>query len=158
VERGVWPANHEQARHLERAYPERHEDLKQRTGQLGHYGTPLVAVERIRLIDPTEHRLCLYPPPFLPSRQRTEINWGWEGFFAPEEIDRDKMIEIGDFGHGSDKPIILDYQHEPTAPDVRRLGCKLVRSGPDGRQKSWDNHWVEIAPSFDDFARLLGLA
>jgi hypothetical protein len=81
---------------------------------------------------------------------------GDEDFFAPAEVDRDLMIEIGDFGHGSDQPIILDYQKDRKDPNVRRLACKIVRSGPEGRRKSWDNHWVEVAPSFNEFARLLG--
>lgn len=79
-----------------------------------------------------------------------------QGFFAPEEIDRDLIIEIGDFGHGADQPIILDYQKSPKAPNVCRLALNIVWSGPKGRRKSWDNHWIEIAPSFDHFARLLG--
>jgi hypothetical protein len=66
------------------------------------------------------------------------------------------MIEIGDFGHGADQPIILDFQKDPKAPNVCRLVLSIVRSGPEGRRKSWNNHWIEIAPSFDQFARLLG--
>lgn len=79
----------------------------------------------------------------------------WARFFAPEEIDRDLMTELGDFGHGSDQPIILDYQNDLSEPNVRRLECKVAKSGPDGRRRSWDNHRTEIAPSFDEFARLL---
>ena len=66
------------------------------------------------------------------------------------------MIEIGDFGHGSDQPIILDYQKNRNEPDVFRLACKMVPSGSERRRRSWDNHWIEIARSFDEFARFLG--
>jgi hypothetical protein len=57
---------------------------------------------------------------------------------------------------GADQPIILDFQYDAHAPDVCRLALNIVRSGPEGRRKSWNNHWIEIAPSFDHFARLLG--
>lgn len=157
VDRGVWPADWQQAARLEEAYPPHHFDGKQRTEWLERYGPPLVSVERIRLIHPKESCLHFEPPPFLPSRQRSHTAWGQEEFFASAEVDRDLIIEIGDFGHGSDTPIILDYENRPEEPNVRRLAIKLVRSGPEGRRRSWDNHWVEIAPSFDEFARLLGL-
>ena len=77
----------------------------------------------------------------------------------PGQIDLDKAIEIADFGDGSEQPIILDYQVDPSEPSVRRLEWNRLRSeGPGGPTFTWANHWVEIAPSFDEFARLLGLA
>ncbi len=55
------------------------------------------------------------------------------------------MIEIGDFGPGSDQPIFLDYQKNRKEPNVLRFACKIVRSGPEGWRKSWDNHWVNAS-------------
>jgi len=160
VQQGVWPADWDQARDFESAYSDSDASSRHRTELLKRYGPKKVPLERIRLIHPNETRLCLFPPPFLPSRQHTHCAWHLkgpaEGFFAPEEIDRDLMIEIGDFGHGADQPIILDFQKDPKAPNVCRLVLSIVRSGPEGRRKSWNNHWIEIAPSFDHFARLLG--
>jgi hypothetical protein len=161
VERRVWPADGDQARAFEWAYPSPDDDVQERERLIERYGLPRVPVERIRLIHPTECKLYLFPPPFLPSTQRTMANWDlpgpWKDFFAPQEIDRDQIIEVGDFGHGSDQPIILDYQNDPQEPNVRRLACKVIQSGPEGRRRVWDNHWIEIASSFDEFARLLGL-
>jgi hypothetical protein len=162
VERGIWPADGHQAMDFEWAYPNPGDDAEDRARLLDKYGPPRVPVERIRLIHPSGSKLYLSPPPFLPSRQRTSTYWGihevagYENFFAPTKVERDLMIEIGGFGHGSDQPIILDYQKDRKDPNVRRLAFKFVRSGPEGRRKSWDNHWVEAAPSFHEFARRLG--
>jgi hypothetical protein len=161
VERGIWPADEAQAREFESAYQERPATTDKQPEILKPLGPPRVSVERIQRIDRSEDALHLEPPPFLSSRQRTSIAWAvserpqYERYFAPDEIDRDLMIEIGDFGHGSDKPIILDYRNDLKEPSVYRLAFSRVISPTDGT-KSWDNHWVKIAPSFDDFARLLG--
>jgi hypothetical protein len=161
VARGVWSADWNQADRFEAAYPTPWDDEEQRGRRFTDYGPPQVPVERIRLIHATEWRLCLTPPPFLSSRDRTMCAWDlpvrWKNFFAPQEIDRDLIIEIGDFGRGSDQPIILDYQANPSEPNVRRLACNVVSSGPDSPSRAWDNHWFEIAGSFEEFAQLLGL-
>ena len=173
VERGVWPANWTQTRRLEAAYPTPDDDLEERTQRLKEYGPPLVPVDRVRLIHPTYNHLALYPPPFLTIRQRhhrtqqqdeDDREWNVRGpvdwdFWMPGQIDLDKAIEIADFGDGSEQPIILDYQVDPSEPNVRRLEWNRLRSeGPGGPTLTWANQWVEAAPSFDDFARLLGLA
>ena len=53
---------------------------------------------------------------------------------------RDLMIEIGDFGHGADQPIILDFQNDPNAPkfagfpfgsrNLNRAYSRVHRSAP----------------------------
>jgi len=162
VERGVWPGDFQQAMDFEEAYPGPYDTLEERERRFKAYGPPRVPVDRIQLIDPAESALHLYPPPF-----RVSIAWsvrnhpGIERFFAEDEIDRDRLRGIADFGHGSDKPIVLDYQHDRQCPTVRRLACNLVRTDRDGQQKwgehkYWDNHWIEVAPSFDELSRLLG--
>ena len=45
----------------------------------------------------------------------------------PGQIDLDKAIEIADFGDGSEQPIILDYQVDPSEPSVRRLEWNRLR-------------------------------
>lgn len=71
---------------------------------------------------------------------------------APEEINFDLAIEIGDFGWGSDAPIILDYQRNREQPSVRYLKWSFTQ--PGGKP---DNHWVEAAPTFADLMRRLGV-
>jgi hypothetical protein len=67
----VWPGDVNEQMDFESAYSGPHDGLKTRTNLLENYGVPRVSVERIRLIHPTQHRLFLYAPPFLSSRQRT---------------------------------------------------------------------------------------
>jgi hypothetical protein len=57
-------------------------------------------------------------------------------------------LDIGDFGLGSDAPILLDYCESPEPPCVIRL-----RLSPHGRE----NHWVVIAPDLETFVREIGL-
>ena len=162
VQRGVWPADFEQAMDFEWAYPDPDDTLEERESRFQAYGLPRVPVDRIQLMDQAESALHLYPPPF-----RVSIAWsvrdrpGFERVFAEDEIDRKRLLGIADFGQGSDKPIVLDYQHDLQCPTVLRLEFNLVRTGRDdqqrwGQHKYWDNHWVEVAPSFDEFALLLG--
>jgi hypothetical protein len=66
---------------------------------------------------------------------------------APGELRLDLALVIGDFGIGSDAPIILDYAEISDQPIVKRL-----RYSPEG------NHWIRMAPCFHAFAEALGLA
>ncbi len=56
-------------------------------------------------------------------------------------------MDIGDFGLGSDSPILLDYRADRQSPAVIRLLWK--NPGP--------NVWVRCADDFDLFADMLGL-
>jgi hypothetical protein len=67
---------------------------------------------------------------------------------APEGIDFDLALDIGDFGLGSDAPILLDYRVDAENPRVIRL-----RWSPGGE----DNRWVVMASTFDSFVEALGL-
>lgn len=64
------------------------------------------------------------------------------------DVDPERCVVIGDFGLGSDNPIILDLTVEP--PAVRTQSW-LDR--PDGRPA-----WITIAPTFEDFVTELGIA
>jgi hypothetical protein len=55
---------------------------------------------------------------------------GYERFFAADEVDRDLMIEIGDFGHGSDQPIILDCQRIGNSPTFSVLQARSCGRAP----------------------------
>ena len=77
--------------------------------------------------------------------------WNWP-CAAPQELDFTLAIDIGDFGPGTDAPIVLDYRINRLEPRVMYLKQKWTEKGEP------DNHWCEAAPSFRDFARQIGLA
>ena len=73
-----------------------------------------IDVLRIRRLFPNTHEIYLHAPPFLTTARRVregELFWTW-AFAAPKELDPERAVVIGDFGPGSDVPIILDYQQE----------------------------------------------
>ncbi len=97
---------------------------------------------------PEENRLCLYPPPFFSVQ--TCIDRGESEFWmqwAPPLADPARCLVIGDFGLGSDAPILLDYSNEDTAPCVVRL-----RYAEDQQKQ-----WVLMAQNFESFVGGLGL-
>jgi hypothetical protein len=96
--------------------------------------------------------MCLELPPFRTiAKVRGAGGAGdfWERFGALDQIDPERALIIGDFGLGSDSPVILDYALNPSSPPVLRL-----RWGPRGL----GNEWVQGARDFDEFAEMLGLA
>jgi hypothetical protein len=113
---------------------------------------PIIAADRVRSFAADETLICLQPPPF-PTIATVRAAGGagdfWERFGALEQIDPERALLIGDFGLGSDSPIILDYARSPSSPPVLRL-----RWGPRGQS----NEWVQGARDFDEFAEMLGLA
>jgi len=110
---------------------------------------PLVPPERVRRLAAEENNIYLFAPPFYTVRQRSSDNdfWNWPEA-APSEIDFDLAIDIGDFGLGSDAPILLDYREDAASPRVLRL-----RWSSDGGP----NHWVIAAPDFGTMVEILGL-
>ena len=110
---------------------------------------PIVSREIIKTFAPDESHLFLDPPPFRTVLRHSLKNQFWLTDAAPLEIRMRLALVIGDFGIGSDAPIILDYQVDRSNPSVKRLQWPETNSGK--------NHWVEIAPSFSDFVGMLGL-
>jgi hypothetical protein len=109
----------------------------------------LVPPERVQALAPEEKLLYLLPPPFYTVRQRSETNPYWfTEMAAPRGIDFDLALDIGDFGLGSDAPILLDYRENATDPRVIRL-----RWPGDGKA----NEWVIMAQDFATFVSILGL-
>jgi hypothetical protein len=87
--------------------------------------------------------------PLLPAREKASSNAYWmDPMAAPWEIDFDLALDIGDFGLGSDAPILLDYRENSETPRVIRL-----RWSYKGRA----NHWVMMAPDFESFVSELEL-
>ena len=82
----------------------------------------LVSKERIQAFAPDEDRIYLVSPPFTTVATRmTHNDKFWSKFGALEQISPDLSVFIGDFGLGSDSPILLDYRHDAFAPSVLRL-------------------------------------
>jgi hypothetical protein len=113
---------------------------------------PIISTDRVRRFAAEETLICLQPPPF-PTIAKVRAAGGagdfWERFGALDQIDPERALIIGDFGLGSDSPIVLDYARNPSSPPVLRL-----RWGPRGQ----GNEWVQGASDFDEFAEMLGLA
>ena len=110
---------------------------------------PLAAPERVRNLAAEEKTIYLLPPPFYTVRERSvrEDFWSWPQS-DPSGIDFDLALVIGDFGLGSDAPILLDYRGDMGNPRVIRL-----RWPDDGSS----NHWVVMAHDFASFVESLGL-
>ncbi|MEK8034926.1 hypothetical protein AACH06_29270 [Ideonella sp. DXS29W] len=110
---------------------------------------PLVPPERVRLFAEEESLIFLEPPPFstiAQERQKGGAGDFWERFGALHQIVPEQALVIGDFGLGSDSPIVLDFHANSVDPPVLRLRWSTDKS----------NEWVLGARNFDAFARLLG--
>jgi hypothetical protein len=107
----------------------------------------LVAKDRIQFFAPGEERMYLLNPPFHTVAKLMKSNKFWSRFAAIEEIAPELSINIGDFGLGSDAPVLLDYRADRSTPAV----IHLLWRKPD------PNTWVRCADNFDQFADLLGL-
>jgi hypothetical protein len=111
---------------------------------------PLIPPDRVRLFAPDETLICLHSPPFRSIAQYRDAGRTgdfWEVFGSLDQIDPVRALVIGDFGMGSDSPIILDYAQSPTAPSVRRLRWL----------KDQSTVWEVGAADFVTFAKQTGL-
>jgi hypothetical protein len=112
---------------------------------------PIVRPERVRRFAEDESLICLWPPPFSTIAQKRAAGGAgdfWERFGALQQIVPERALIIGDFGLGSDSPVVLDFARDASNPPVLRL-----RWGPRGQ----GNEWVQGARDFDEFAAMLGL-
>lgn len=112
---------------------------------------PLVSPDRVRLFAPEENTVYLQPPPFptLAQEAGVPVKPFWSRFGALDQIKPECALIIGDFGLGSDAPIILDYRNAAAGPSVLRL-----RWSERGDQ----NQWIQCVATFEEFADLLGLS
>ena len=140
IETGRWPRTHE-------------EELRQNI-------QPLFSKESIRSFAPDQDRIYFVRPPF--STVASRIASGetfWSKFGALEQISPEMSIIIGDFGLGSDSPIVLDYRQNAENPAVIRLKLNPIYGDPSasGRPNllGWSNSWLRCADSFDALADLL---
>ncbi len=98
-----------------------------------------------------ESLICLQPPPFPTIAQVCAAGAAgdfWERFGALQQIDPQRVLIFGDFGLGSDSPIILDFGRDASNTPVLRL-----KWGPRGQ----GNERVQGAEDFNEFAEMLGL-
>lgn len=110
----------------------------------------LVPTERIQRFAPEYDRIYLLAPPLPTIRQRVDNGddfWNCPQA-APSEIDFDLVLDIGDFGLGSDSPILLDFSMNASNPRVIRLIWSSSKL---------ENHWQMVTPDFPGFVKLLGL-
>ncbi len=113
---------------------------------------PIISADRVREFAADETLICLQPPPFptiAEERAKGGAGHFWERHGALDQIDPERALIIGDFGIGSDSPIILDYARNRSSPPVLRL-----RWGARGQR----NEWVQGARDFNQFSEMLGLA
>ncbi len=131
IERGLWPRT---------ATEERKQNVR-----------CLISKERIQAFAPEHDRIYFVRPPFhTVAKLRNEgQEQFWSTFAAPEGIAPERALFLGDFGLGSDSPILLDYQEHPNNPSVVRLKWRKGSGLP--------NIWVLCADNFDEFADMLGL-
>lgn len=133
IETGRWPRTHQE---------ELHQNIH-----------PLVSTERIRSFAPDQDRIYFVKPPFstVAERMAAHVAHGefWSRFGALEQINTDQSIFLGDFGLGSDSPILLDYRKDSLRPAVIRLKWNYG----EGKR----NEWLVCADCFDTFSDMLGL-
>lgn len=121
------------------------------TGMAVQQFNPVVAPERVQRFAADESVVCLQPPPFHTIAECASEGGAemfWQRFGALGQIVPEQALVIGDFGMGSDSPIILDFAANQSSPPVLRL-----------RWHSECEHteWVQVAKDFDEFASMLGL-
>ena len=113
---------------------------------------PLASPDRVRRFAPEEELIYLNAPPFrtiadeLQAASAVVVNEFWMRHGALNQIVPEKALILGDFGLGSDAPIILDYAQHASDPPVLRL-----------RYAGASTDWVRGARNFEEFATMLGL-
>jgi len=125
------------------------------------YGKPpTVAGKPVEAIAPGEYEIWLCPPPFH-TVDRDNLEW-FEQFRKTDQIDFAKAVIIGDFGPGSDAPVVLDFSDEPAQVKALRITSYPnplagMAPGPENANFCLEGHWVTLASSFEQFVELLGL-
>jgi hypothetical protein len=120
--------------------------------ELAQNSHPLASPERVRALAPDEAGAIYFNrPPLVRIGRRDDprdfYNWPSSD---PAGIDHDLAVGIGDFGLGSDAPIVLDYRVDAENPRVMRL--RYDAHGPLAGK------WVVMAPTFAAFAEALELS
>ena len=114
--------------------------------ELKQHLTPTAPTDAIKRFAADEDNLYLYPPSFRTVASHAKLNGFWGDHAAPEQLDFNNALVLGDFGLGSDAPIVLDYSDNRDHPSVKRL-----------QWHAEGNCWVKVCETFSEFANLLGL-
>jgi hypothetical protein len=114
---------------------------------------PIIAPDRVKLFAEDESTIYLNAPPFRTVADEATCGSQkfWEAYGALQQISADRALIIGDFGLGSDAPIILDYREGELILPVLRLRWSETAPGKP------QTKWVKGADSFEKFAQILGL-
>ena len=105
----------------------------------------------VHSVAPGEERICLLQPENFRTVEEEATNGVvefWREFGALTEIAPANFIIVGDFGLGSDAPIIVDTDQESPDPKVLRLQWKC-------ESHTAITHWVPFFDRLSDFATFL---
>jgi len=115
---------------------------------------PLVGPDKLKSFISEGESIYFYPPSSfhtVGSQQRLgDFFWGY-AWPITTELDANKILLIGDFGHGADAPLALNYCQDSADPSVIRLHWTTNRS----QEPMMTSTWIEIAPSFEAFVRMI---
>jgi len=115
---------------------------------------PLVSRDKVKAFAPEENTIYFYPPPSFHTvgsqQKHGDFFWGY-AWPTATELDADKILLIGDFGHGADAPLALNYCQDSADPSVIRLHWTTDRS----QEPMMTSTWIEVAPSFEAFIRMI---
>jgi len=108
----------------------------------------LVAEAQVRAFASDESTIYFSPPPFHTVSELLASNQQfWMSEMAcPTGISFEHSVVIGDFGPGSDAPILLDYRTDARCPSVLRLRFGKTFA---------ENQWVKAAENFDTMYEIL---
>jgi hypothetical protein len=117
----------------------------------------LVASGRtVKSLAPRESEIHLARPPFH-TVEEDNLNW-FERFRHPDEIDFSQALVVGDFGIGSDNPIVLDYSSSPPAVKALKFSASPNPAWPGtGTRFLVEGHWFVISPTLEEFVQRLGI-
>ncbi len=110
----------------------------------------LVEANLVREFAPEEDFIFFDAPPFALI---SDLVANGDEFWSREEanpsgLSHEHAVVIGDFGLGSDAPIVLDYSSDLQNPEVKRLRWGSSFS---------ENQWVTASKDFDTMCRILQL-
>jgi hypothetical protein len=112
--------------------------------------------QTVTSLAPHESEIRLARPPFH-TLEEDNLDW-FERFRHPDEIDFSQALVVGDFGIGSDNPIVLDYSSSP--PAVKALTFSASPNpawSGSGRRFLIEGHWFVVYPTLEEFVRKLGI-
>jgi len=110
-----------------------------------------LSVEVVQSVAPGEDRLCLSAPEnFRTVKSEAELGVPefWKKYGALSELDSARALIIGDFGLGSDAPIVIDSDFRIQDPRVMRLAWGVFEGGAK-------TCWVTFFERLSEFAAFL---